>query len=202
MILFKTALRFLAFKKRQFIPIYVKLCKPSGLQYAELLKHHRYFYKMGENCSIIPGTYIGDAKYIKIGNNVRLANCTLFAHDGVANMLSVAYGHRLDAVGKIEIGSNVFIGQGAQVMRNVEIGDNCVIAAGSVVTKNVPSNSVVGGIPAKVITSTDKLYSKLREETLNAPWHDIVSKRTSGYDPKLEPALYELRIKHFFSSEN
>lgn len=51
----------------------------------------------------------------------------------------------------IIIGSDVWIGFGAQVMAGVTIGDGAVIAAGSIVTKNVPNYAVVGGIPANII---------------------------------------------------
>lgn len=50
-----------------------------------------------------------------------------------------------------QIGDNVFIGSGAKIIGNVTIGDNCVIAANAVVTKNIESNTLVGGVPAKVI---------------------------------------------------
>jgi len=46
------------------------------------------------------------------------------------------------AVGKVEIGNNVFIGRNAIIMRNTVIGDNVIIGAGSVVTKDCESNYV------------------------------------------------------------
>jgi acetyltransferase-like isoleucine patch superfamily enzyme len=51
----------------------------------------------------------------------------------------------------IVIGKNVWICANATVVPGVTIGDNAVIAAGAVVTKDVPPNTIVGGIPAKVI---------------------------------------------------
>jgi serine O-acetyltransferase len=49
------------------------------------------------------------------------------------------------------IGDFVYIASGARVLGNVKIGDNVIIGANSVVVKDVPSNCMVGGIPAKVI---------------------------------------------------
>ena len=44
-------------------------------------------------------------------------------------------------------------------MPGVTIGDNCIIGAGSIVTKDIPSGSVAAGVPARVISTTEK-YSK------------------------------------------
>ncbi|MGH1485102.1 MAG: acyltransferase [Cellvibrionaceae bacterium] len=196
--MFRKLIRQLAYKNKKYIGLYLKFCGPSGVEYARLIKHHNLFYSMGDDCSIIPDTYIGDAKYIRLGNNVRLASCVLMAHDGVINMLMKAYPVKLDAVGKIDIGDNVFVGHGAKIMRGVTIGSNSVVAAGAVVVKDVPPNSVVGGVPAKVIQSTDLLVERLLSETESLPWFDIIQKREGGYDPTLEPALYKSRIEHFF----
>ena len=51
----------------------------------------------------------------------------------------------------ISIGENCWIGAKVTVLAGVNIGDNCVIAAGSVVTKDFPSNSVLAGVPARVL---------------------------------------------------
>jgi acetyltransferase-like isoleucine patch superfamily enzyme len=49
------------------------------------------------------------------------------------------------------IGDDVWIGANAVVLPGVTIGSHCVVAAGAVVTKDVPDNTLVAGIPAKVI---------------------------------------------------
>lgn len=51
------------------------------------------------------------------------------------------------------IGENVYIGAGAKILGPITIGDNCVIGAGAVVLKDIPANSVVAGVPAKIIKS-------------------------------------------------
>ena len=49
------------------------------------------------------------------------------------------------------IGSKCFIGCASIIMPGVTVGDECIVASGSVVTKDVPSNSIVGGNPAKIL---------------------------------------------------
>lgn len=49
------------------------------------------------------------------------------------------------------IGDDVWIGANAVILPGVTIGRHCVIAAGAVVTKDVPDNTLVGGVPAKMI---------------------------------------------------
>lgn len=58
--------------------------------------------------------------------------------------------------GPVVIGKNVWVGDKVTILSGVTIGDCAVIAANSVVTKDVPAYSVVGGIPAKVLHSSNE----------------------------------------------
>lgn len=51
----------------------------------------------------------------------------------------------------VRIGNDVWIGGNVTILPGVTIGNNVVIAAGAVVTKDVTDNSLVGGVPAKLI---------------------------------------------------
>jgi acetyltransferase-like isoleucine patch superfamily enzyme len=51
----------------------------------------------------------------------------------------------------VRIGNNVWVGTRVTIIGDTEIGDNCVVAAGAVVRGVFPANSVLGGVPAKVI---------------------------------------------------
>lgn len=51
------------------------------------------------------------------------------------------------------IGNNCQISAGAVILGPVKIGDNCIIGANAVVLTDIPDNSVVVGIPAKIIKS-------------------------------------------------
>ena len=67
--------------------------------------------------------------------------------------------------GRIRVGERTFIGCRSIIMPNVTIGKRCVIAAGSVVTKDVPDGTVVAGIPAKPIMTTEE-YAKRSLEAM------------------------------------
>ena len=54
------------------------------------------------------------------------------------------------------VGSNVWIGYGACVLRGVTVGDNAVIGTNAVVTRDVPENAVVAGVPARVVRMRDR----------------------------------------------
>lgn len=60
----------------------------------------------------------------------------------------------------VKIGNNTFIGYGSVIMPGLIIGSNVIIGANTVVTKNIPDNSVVAGVPAKIIGSTSDLKNK------------------------------------------
>jgi len=61
----------------------------------------------------------------------------------------------------INIGNHTWIGSNVFILPGVSIGHNCVIGANSVVTKNVDDNSIVGGVPAKLIRIKDNRPTKL-----------------------------------------
>lgn len=194
----KKLIRLLAFKQRFFFRIYTKFYRISGYEYAELLRKHSRIHSIGVDCAIWPYTNITDPEYTKIGNNVMLTACTILGHDGSIAVLNKAYGKKLDKVGKVDIRDNVFIGHGAIVLPNVIIGPNAIVAAGAVVTRDVPENSIVGGVPARVIGTLSDHVNKLEAETKNLPWFDLIESRAGGFDASLEPALKKQRVKHFF----
>jgi maltose O-acetyltransferase len=51
----------------------------------------------------------------------------------------------------VHIGNDVWIGGNVTILPGVTIGNNVVVAAGAVINKDVPDNTLVGGVPAKVI---------------------------------------------------
>lgn len=70
--------------------------------------------------------------------------------------------------GKIRIGNNCFIGERAILMYGVSIPNNTIVAAGSVVTKSISEERVIlGGNPAKVISTWDKFYDKNKNKGIS-----------------------------------
>lgn len=95
---------------------------------------------------------------ITLGDRVTLAPGVHFiTHDGGVWVFRERHPD-IDVFGPITVGNNVFIGPNTLIMPGVTIGDNVVIGAGAVVTKDIPSDSVAGGVPARVIKSLDAYY--------------------------------------------
>lgn len=81
------------------------------------------------------------------GNQVKIGKNFVLSH-GVT-IGSVARGPRK---GVPTIGDNVYVAPGAIIVGGITIGNNVVIGGNAVVTKDVPDNSVVVGIPGKVVS--------------------------------------------------
>lgn len=196
--LLRKAVRLLAMRYGRCRRLWLRWCKPSGLEYAEYLRRHGRIHSIGRGCSILPSTNISDPELVRIGNNVSFSSCTLIGHDGSIAVLNEAYGVRLEAVGKIDIRDNVFIGYDAIVMPNVTIGPNAIVGAGAVVTKDVPPGTIVAGVPAKPIGRVDDLVRKLQDRTQSLPWAHLIARREGAYDPTIEPELKRLRVEYFW----
>lgn len=104
---------------------------------------------------------------ITLGNNVHITREVLFVtHDG-GTLLYRNLIPDLEITAPIVVGNDVYIGVRSIILPGVNIGNNCIIAAGSVVTKNVPDNSVIGGIPAKFIKTSDDYLDGITNKSLH-----------------------------------
>lgn len=117
---------------------------------------------------ILPPFYTDFGKNIKLGKNVFINHCCEFMDRGgitiedncfigpKVNLITINHDLRPDkrhitTNKKIHIKKNVWIGVGATVMPGVTVNENAIISAGAVVTKDVEANTIVAGVPAKVI---------------------------------------------------
>jgi acetyltransferase-like isoleucine patch superfamily enzyme len=195
-------LRYLALERGRFLGLYARIAGINAREYAQYLARHGGLHSVGVDTEINYGATITDPPYVRIGNNCTLTTCTLLGHDGVIRVLNNVYGKRLDAVGKIDILDNCFIGHGAIIMPGVTIGPNAVVAAGAVVKADVAPGTVVGGVPAKVIGSMDQLLQRVEQRCQDYPWYGLIQQRKGGFDPAMEPELQRLRVQAFFGSQS
>lgn len=111
---------------------------------------------IGNNTSIGSFAHISSTNKIVIGNNVLMGKFVTivdnFHGDSTLDSLKIAPMKRdLYSKGSVIIEDNVWIADKVSIMSGVTIGSGAVVGSNSVVTKSVPSNSIVGGVPAKII---------------------------------------------------
>ena len=193
-------LRALAIRNARFEGLYRRLGRPGGLEWAQMLRERGDFYEMGEHCSIDPYALIEDRSYIRLGNNVRLANCAVFGHDGAVNMINRALGLKLDSVGKVDLRDNVYIGYGAIILPGVTIGPNAIVSVGSVVRSDVAEGDVVAGVPAKRVGRLEMSVAMLKAKNEQFPWRHLIERRGREFDPRMEPELIRMRVEYFFGT--
>ncbi|KPE51547.1 DapH/DapD/GlmU-related protein [Chryseobacterium indologenes] len=116
---------------------------------------------IGDNVIFNSDVHIGAINKISIGNNVLMASRIYISDHSHGNIsiedLDKTPGERpLYSKGPVIIEDNVWIGEGVCILPGVTIGENCIIGANSVVNKSFPKNSVIAGIPAKLIKTLEK----------------------------------------------
>lgn len=126
-----------------------------------------------ETFALFPPFYTDCGKNIHIGKNVFInMGCKfqdqggIFIGDGALighNVVLATLNHARSPQDRgsmlpapIHIGNHVWIGSNATILPGVTIGDGAIVAAGAVVTRDVPENTVVGGVPAKIIQTIDE----------------------------------------------
>ena len=108
--------------------------------------------KIGDNTGINARAFLGGQGGIEIGDHVIIGpDVKIFSENHIFSSLEVIIKDQGESRKGVKIRNNCWIGAGAVILDGVEIGEGCVIAAGSVVNKSFPSNSIIGGVPAKLI---------------------------------------------------
>ncbi|MDD5355793.1 MAG: acyltransferase [Candidatus Omnitrophica bacterium] len=126
-----------------------------------VIMHNCYMYahnngsmKIGDRVSINHNVMLGasDNGEIIIGNDVLIGpNVVIRASNHGYLKKDIPINQQGHTGGKIIIEDDVWIGANSVILPNVTIGKGSVIGAGSVVSKDIPSCSLAGGVPAKVI---------------------------------------------------
>lgn len=124
--------------------------------------------QLDESVTVFAPFYTNFGRFIRIGTGVFINHaCSFLDMGGITLEDDVLIGpkanlitenHPLDAANRrslicrpILVKRKAWIGAGATILPGVTIGENAVVAAGAVVSKDVPDNTIVGGVPAKVI---------------------------------------------------
>ncbi|RKS99484.1 sugar O-acetyltransferase [Flavobacterium sp. 123] len=126
--------------------------------------------QISENTTVFVPFYTNFGRHIQLGKNVFINHgCSFLDLGGITIEDDVLIGPKVNLITEnhpidprkrknldlksIVIKKNVWIGANATILPGVTIGENSIVAAGAVVNKDVPSNVIVGGVPAKIIKS-------------------------------------------------
>jgi len=108
--------------------------------------------KIGNNSAIGAQSFLGGQGGIEIGDDVIMgAQVKIFSENHNFEYSNILIRKQGESRKGIKINNNCWIGAGATILDGVNLGNGCIVAAGSVVTKSFPNNSVVAGVPAKII---------------------------------------------------
>ncbi|MEO1854864.1 serine O-acetyltransferase [Chromohalobacter sp.] len=112
---------------------------------------YRLTYKFG--ISVPPGTKIGSGFYIgHFGGIIVNEGSVIGKNCNISQGVTLGQANRGRNKGCPVLGDNIYIGPGAKIVGAVKIGNNVAIGANCVVTKDIPCDSVVVGVPGKVIS--------------------------------------------------
>lgn len=151
--------------RRAFIQLKM-ITERNGWKKAEFLKKKGVFHHIGEHCFYQSNVLPAEPFLVSLHDNVAIsAGVRLITHSAAHVVYN--YQENTDEYicrhGKIEIHDNVYVGADVIINMGVTIGSNVIIAAGAIVTHDIPDNSVVAGVPAKVIGSYDEAMAKHKE---------------------------------------
>jgi acetyltransferase-like isoleucine patch superfamily enzyme len=132
----------------------------AGFRIEAIESHLAFTYRptifIGDNVEINHDCHIACINNVLIADNVLIASRVFITdhfHGKIDDTIAITppKQRELYSSGPVVINRNVWIGENVSIMPNVEIGENCVIGANSVVTKSFAANSVIAGVPAKVL---------------------------------------------------
>jgi len=109
---------------------------------------------IGKNCKISSHSFICEGVHIE--DNVFIGHGVMFTNDLFPKATNPDGSQQTEADWKVietNVKKGASIGSNATILCGITIGENALVGAGSVVTKDVPPNTVVAGVPAKIIKS-------------------------------------------------
>ncbi|MEQ1764353.1 MAG: acyltransferase [Pyrinomonadaceae bacterium] len=108
--------------------------------------------KIGRNCKVSSHTFVCEG--VTIEDNVFVGHGVMFTNDKFPRATRPDGSMQTDddwTVIPTLVERGASIGSGAVIVAGVTIGANAMIGAGAVVTKDVPADTIVAGVPSRVI---------------------------------------------------
>lgn len=160
-------------KVSQTMQLSAKLNTATDIQQAREILSQIIGTNIDESTTVFVPFHTNFGRFIQLGKNVFINHdCTFLDLGGIIieddvmiapKVSLISESHPLHpserkalVLGKVHIKKNAWIGAGATILPGVTVGENAVVAAGAVVSKDVPDNTVVAGVPARVIKSFEQ----------------------------------------------
>lgn len=147
---------------RKRIEFGIKLTTGIGCRLEVFGKDKKKKLFLGSNIQMNDYVHISVMDLVKIGNNVLIAshvyisdNSHGFYHGVKQTSPDIPPISREYFISPVEIGDNVWIGEGVIILPGVKIGKGSIIGAHAIVSKSIPGNSIAVGQPAQVIKRYD-----------------------------------------------
>jgi carbonic anhydrase/acetyltransferase-like protein (isoleucine patch superfamily) len=135
----------------------VRLSGKSSISFGRMIDGRLPELVVGDDTFIAHNCSFNSGRSIRIGNHCLVATGVhiydLDGHPIDADRRRASEPSPPEEVLPVVIGNDVWIGNGAIILKGVTIGDRAIVAARSVVTKDVPADTIVAGNPAKVVKS-------------------------------------------------
>jgi len=141
----------------------LRLGRWSWIGHGTKIRAHEGVVEIGAKTVLGQECTISSFQSVRIGRECILADRVMLI-DFDHGVVEVERPIRLQGIYKrdVQVGHNCWIGYGACILRGATVGDNCIVGTSTVVTKDVPSNAVVGGVPARLL--------RMREEPSGLRW--------------------------------
>lgn len=169
-----------------------KLYKNNFIFLARLINT---FSRFLTGIDIHPGAKLGDGLFIDHGQGVVIGE-TAEVGKNVTLYQGVTLGGTGKETGKRHptLGDNIVVASGAKVLGSFKVGSNSKIGAGSVVLCEVPENSVVVGIPGRVVVLDGKKVASIKDSYIDLN-HDKLPDPVAEMQSHLEKQIKELNDK-------
>ena len=159
---------------RKLKTFYLTKIKHMSLSEINLENYRKAGITIGKGCIFCsPLPVWRDSCLLSFGDNVLVSgNVTFLMHDAAPTTVSKGMG--TDILGRVNIGSNVFIGAYSIIMPGVSLADYTVVGAGSVVTHSIDKPGyIVAGNPARVVCTVEEYLKKNEKHIVNLDGMDL-----------------------------